>query len=98
VIDFIFILSVTITTLGLITLGGVLKALFRSRSKPGFQKKLFWFPFFIGGLFVAGWLSGLVRQGVQTYLEQNVATSISGMAISVLVAWFLYDWVFWRKR
>lgn len=93
------ILSVTLTTLGLLAIGGIAKAFFSShRQAPSFRRKLWFFPLFIIGIFAIGWLSAAAQQAVLAYLKQNAATSISGILIAILVAWFLYDWVVWRSR
>ncbi len=41
---------------------------------------------------------GRLQSTILTYLQQNVATSITGICIAVLAAWFLYDWLVWRKH
>ncbi|MDD9953198.1 MAG: hypothetical protein OXR66_02590 [Candidatus Woesearchaeota archaeon] len=94
--DLLFVLSVTITTLGIIAVAGVLKGLFRG--KATLKKKLFFFPVFILGLLVFGGVTAFLQGFVYEYLQQNLATSVSGMIIIVLVAWILYDWVLWRRR
>lgn len=93
----LFLLSVIITTLGLITVGGLLRGVFRSRYRARFRKKLLFFPVFVIGLFAIGWLSERLQQWLFAYLKQNVATSLSGLFIAILIAWLLYDWVFWRR-
>jgi len=93
------ILSVTLTTLGLLALGGIAKWFFgRHKRQATFRKKLWLFPAFIAGIFAVGALSALTQQAVYAYLRQNVATSITGFAVAVLVAWFLYDWTIWRRN
>lgn len=94
----LFVLSVIITGLGLVTVGGVLKSFFAKSAKPTFKKKLAFFPLFIIGVLAVGWLSERIQLGLYTYLRASVATSVSGIVIAFIVAWLLYDWVLWRKR
>lgn len=92
------VLSVTLTTLGLLTLGGFVKWFFgRHKHNASFRKKFWIFPLFIIGIFAIGAISALTQQLVYAYLKQNVATSITGLAVALLVAWFLYDWTIWRR-
>ncbi len=94
----LLVLSVTLTTLILLTIGGVGKWFFgRHKRIPTFRKKFWFFPVFIVGIFAMGALSALAQQAMYAYLKQNVATSISGFAVAALVAWFLYDWTIWRS-
>ena len=95
---FVFILSVTLTTLGLLTVGGIGKWFFgKHKRAPTFRKKFWFFPLFIVGIFAIGWLSAQMQQLLFLYLKQNVVTSLSGLIVAVLVAWFLYDWAIWRS-
>lgn len=92
------ILSVTITTLGLLTLAGILRSVFgRHKTGATFRKKFWFFPIFVIGIFAMGWVSATAQEIVYAYLQQNVATSISGLIVAILVAWFLYDWAIWRS-
>jgi hypothetical protein len=94
----VFVLSVTLTTLGLLTLGGVVKWFFgRHKAYPTFRKKFWLFPLFVVGIFVMGWVSAQAQQLMYLYLKQNVVTSVTGFAAALLVAWFLYDWAIWRS-
>lgn len=94
---FLFILSVTLTSLGLVAVGGMIKSVFKRKTFPTFRKKIIIFPLFIIGIFVMGWLTAKLQQLVLVYLEKNVATSITGLLIALTVTWFLYDWAVWRK-
>lgn len=94
---FLFVLSVTLTTLGLLFLGSIARSM-KSRRPAGFKKKLLIFPLFIAGIFLIGWATERIQQGLYTYLQQNAATSISGIVIALLVAWLLYDIVIWRRK
>ena len=87
------LLAVVIVTLGPVAVGSLL----RSRRRPSFKKKLILFPVFVLGLVALGVVSSYLQEAVYTYLKQNVATSISGFIVVVLIAWFLYDFVLWRK-
>ncbi|MBR9700998.1 hypothetical protein GOV11_03990 [Candidatus Woesearchaeota archaeon] len=94
----LFLLSVVITALGLVTLGGLAKTVFGRRNYPTLKNKLAMFPIFILAIIFIGWFSEKLQIGIFEYLQQNTATSLSGLAIAVTVAWILYDWVLWRKK
>jgi hypothetical protein len=94
----LFVLSVTLTTLILLALGGIGKWFFSHHKHNATFRKKFWiFPLFIASIFLMGWLSSLAQTFMYAYLKQNIATSISGLAIAVLIAWVLYDWAVWRR-
>ncbi len=94
----VFVLAVTLTTLGLLFVGGIGKWFFgRHKQQPTFRKKFWFFPIFIIGIFVMGWVSAQVQNLMFAYLKQNVATSVSGFVIALVVAWVLYDWAIWRR-
>lgn len=95
----LFILSVTLTTLILLVIAGLGKALFgRHKSTATFRRKFWFFPFFVIGIFAMGWISATAQKYVFAYIQTNVATSIYGVIVAVLVAWFLYDWAIWRNK
>jgi ABC-type spermidine/putrescine transport system permease subunit II len=102
---FVFILAVTISTLLMIIFGGWITSRlqkgglrFGFANKTTLHRKFFGFLLFIIAIFLAGWLSERLQNAIYMYLQQNVATSISGLAIAFLVAWVLYDWLVWRKH
>lgn len=102
---FVFILAVTISTLLMIVFGGWIQARlqkgglrFGFANKSNFRRKFFGFLLFIVAIFLTGWLSERLQNAVFTYLKQNVATSITGLLASLLVAWFLYHWLVWKKH
>ena len=95
----LFVLSVTLTTLGLLTVGGIARWFFSQHKRYATFRKKFWlFPIFIAGIFAIGAVSAAAQQLIYAYLKQNIATSISGFLITILVAWFLYDWAIWRSH
>jgi hypothetical protein len=94
---FLFILSVTLTTLALLTLGGFARGMFKSHGRHTISQKLFFFPLFVVGIFAMGWFTGKIQELMLAYLKQNAASSITGLCIAVVIAWFLYDWVLWRR-
>ena len=94
---FLFILSVMLTTLLILFAAGLLRS-FRRKTFPTLRKKLLVFPLFVAGIFVMGWVTAKIQEYVYAYLMRNVATSILGIVITLVVAWALYDWVLWRAR
>lgn len=101
---FLSILAVTITSLIMIVIGGWVKDRFQKRglrfqfaNKTRWRRKLFGFFLFIVAIFLLGWMGERLQLAVYKYLMQNAASSITGMVVAVLVAWFLYDWLVWRK-
>jgi uncharacterized protein YacL len=102
---FTFILSVTLTSLTMILIGGwITRRLqkgglrFRFANKSTFSKKFFGFLLFICAIFTFGWLSERLQSSLYQYLQQNVAQGVSGIVISLLIAYFMYDWIVWRKH
>jgi hypothetical protein len=102
---FIFVLAVTLNSLLMIIIGGWMTARFQKgglrfgfANKSTFRKKFFGFFLFIIGIFLAGFLSERLQSTILTYLRRNATTSIAGIIIAVLAAWFLYDWLVWRKH
>ncbi len=93
----LFLLAAVITTLGLVALGGIAKALLWRPRKATFRRKLVFFPAFIAGIFVAGWISERAQQGVYAYLLENSARGIPFLIGTVALAWVLYDWGVWRS-
>jgi hypothetical protein len=94
---FLFLLSVVITTVGLVAVGGIAKWAFWRPSHARIGKKLLFFPLFIVGIFAVGWLSERAQQGVYEYLLENAARGIPFLIGTIALAWVLYDWVVWRK-
>lgn len=102
---FLYILAVTITSLLMILIGGWVKNRFQKKglrfqfaNKSRFRRKFWGFVLFIVAIFLLGWMGERLQNSVYSYLEQNAATSITGIIIALLVAWFLYDWLVWRKN
>jgi MFS family permease len=99
------ILAVTITSLLMIIIGGWIKDRFQKKglrfrfaNKSMLRKKATGFLLFIIAIFLLGWMGERLQLAVYNYLMQNAASSITGIIIALLVAWFLYDWLVWRKN
>jgi hypothetical protein len=102
---FLFILAITISTLLMLIFGGWIQRRmqkgglkFGFANKSTFRRKFFGFLLFIVAIFMTGWLSERLQSSVFNYLKQNAATSITGLLVAVLIAWFMYDWLVWRKQ
>lgn len=102
---FIFVMAVTITSLFMIIFGGWVKTRFQKgglrfqfANKSKFRRKFFGFVLFIVSIFMLGFLSERLQNAMFDYFKNRVATSIGGIVIILVVAWFLYDWLVWRKN
>jgi hypothetical protein len=101
----LYILAITLTSLLMIIIGGWIRdrlqkggLRFRFAQKSNFRKKLTGFFMFIIAIFLLGWMGERLQAAVFDYLVQNIATSIVGFIVVILITWFLYDWLVWRKN
>ena len=49
-------------------------------------------------IFLLGWMSSRLQSAVYDSLKQSIATGITGFALALIIAWFLYDFLVWRKN
>jgi hypothetical protein len=102
---FAFILSVTIASLLMMILGGWITnrmqkggLRFAFANKSTVRKKFFGFLLFVTGIFLLGWLSERLQQTVFSYVKGGTAGSITSIIVAFVIAWFMYDWLVWRKH
>jgi cation transport ATPase len=101
----LYILAVTMTSLLMIIIGGWVKERFQKKglrfqfaNKSKFRKKFWGFILFIVAIFLLGWMGERLQNAVYNYLLKNAATTITGIIVAILITWFLYDWLVWRKN
>jgi hypothetical protein len=101
----VFVFAVTITSLLMLIFGTWVKNRFqRGGLRFGFANKTrlhrkFWgFVLFIASIFLLGFLSERLQQTLYNYFRLELATSVSGILIIFLIAWFLYDWLVWKRH
>jgi len=88
--------ALVLSALVLLFLGSIARSVRRKRH-ASFSKKILFFPLFVIGIFVIGWFSEYLRAWMYAFLQQSGFTSITGILFTVVVTWFLYSWVFWRR-
>jgi hypothetical protein len=100
-----YVFAVTIASLFMIVFGGWVQTRlhkgglrFAFANKSKYHRKLTGFILFIVSIFLLGFLSERLQQSLYNYFQYRVATSIIGIILILVVAWFLYDWLVWRKH
>jgi amino acid permease len=99
------VIAVTMTSLIMMIFGGWMRERmqkgglrFRFAKKTRFRRKLTGFLLFIVAIFLLGWLSERLQIAIHDYLSRSAGTTISGIAVALLVTWFMYDWFVYRKN
>ena len=101
---FLYILAVTIGSIFMLVIGGWIKERLMSRGlrfrfahKSRIRKHLFGFLLFIVAIFLLGWMSERLQATLYSYLMQNAASSITGIILSVVFAFVMYEIFIWGK-
>ncbi|HIH24214.1 TPA: hypothetical protein HA251_04230 [Candidatus Woesearchaeota archaeon] len=99
------VFAVTIATLLMMIFGGWVTnriqkggLRFGFANKTRFHRKFWGFVLFIITIFLLGFLSERLQQTLYNYFKIHFTTSITGIIVMFLVAWFLYDWLVWKKH
>lgn len=101
---FLYILAVTISAIFMLVVGGWIRERLMSRGlrfrfahKSRIRKHLFGFLLFIVAIFLLGWMSERLQATMYDYLMQNAATSVTGIIISIIFAFIMYEIFVWGK-